>query len=264
MIVEYHRPTKLKEALELLARPEPVTIPVGGGSAFRRTAFGPFAIVDLQALGLDAFSQKGNLLQLGATLTLQNLIGEIERSGLPGLASLKKAIRHEAAHNLRQVGSVAGSLVGASGRSPFATAMLALDAVMQLEPGGEEMRLGDFYAFQERRLSGRLITQVALGSNLRFAYEYVARSPADRPIVCVAAAVWPSGRTRLALGGYGPAPRLAFDGSDAEGVEAAAKSAYSAAEDAWASAEYRAEIAGVLARRAVQSALEEKSQVASD
>jgi len=255
MIVEYHRPTQLKDALDLLARTDPPTIPIGGGSAFRRTVFGPSAIVDLQALGLDTFEQKGNSIELGAALTLQNLLERLEQSHQPGLAGLAKAIRHEAAHNLRQVGSVAGCLVNADGRSPFGTALLALDAALTLEPGAEVLRLGDLYPVCAERLRGRLITAVSFSSKARIAYEYVARSPADQPIVCAAAAIWRSGRTRLALGGFGAAPRLAFDGPDSSGVDTAARSAFSQAEDAWASKGYRAQIAGILAGRAVQSAV---------
>jgi CO/xanthine dehydrogenase FAD-binding subunit len=103
------------------------------------------------------------------------------------------------------------------------------------------------------RLHHRLITQVAIPANARLAYEYVARTPADRPVVCVAAAQWPSGRTRLAVGGFGPAPRLALDGTESEGAGQAARSACSQAQDAWASAEYRQEVAQVLAERCVSS-----------
>jgi CO/xanthine dehydrogenase FAD-binding subunit len=88
------------------------------------------------------------------------------------------------------------------------------------------------------------------------AYESVARTPADLPIVCAAAAGWPSGRTRLALGGFGMAPLLALDGPEPEGAEIAARSAYSDAGDEWASAEYRREIAPVLARRCIEQLIE--------
>jgi CO/xanthine dehydrogenase FAD-binding subunit len=93
------------------------------------------------------------------------------------------------------------------------------------------------------------VTQVSLPLNARLAYEYVARTPADRPIVCAAVAVWPSGRTRVALGGFGNAPILVMDGPEGSGVEAAVRNAYSSAEDEWASAEYRQEAAAVLALR---------------
>jgi CO/xanthine dehydrogenase FAD-binding subunit len=43
-----------------------------------------------------------------------------------------------------------------------------------------------------------------------------------------------------------------MDGSDSEGIEMAAKIAYSHAEDEWASAEYRQEMAGVLAARCLR------------
>jgi CO/xanthine dehydrogenase FAD-binding subunit len=256
MIVEYHRPTQLSEALSLLARDDPAGVPIGGGSAFDRYGGAPLAVIDLQALGLDMIEIKGNTLELGATLSLQALVNWIEAHQGIGLGALKNAILHEAAYNLRQVGSVAGALVAADGRSPFATVMLALDTVLSLEPGNEPVGLGELLPLREEKLKQRLITRLSLPTNLRLAYETVARSPADRPIVCVGMAIWPSGRTRLALGGFGAAPTLAFDGTEPDGAETAARSAYSQAQDAWASAEYRQEIAEVLAHRAIQSLVE--------
>jgi CO/xanthine dehydrogenase FAD-binding subunit len=248
MIIEYHRPKTIEEALALLARAYLVTAPLAGGSVLNRPTPQPIAAVDLQSLGLNSLQRRGNFLELGATLTLQSLLGA------PGLQpALGRAILHEATHNLRQVATVAGTLVSADGRSPFATAMLALDAALNLLPGEDNpLALGDLLPVRAERLHGRLITMVTIPLNVHLAYEYVARTPADRPIVCVAVAVWPSGRTRLALGGYGTAPLLAFDGSEANGAEIAAQSAYSQAGDEWASAEYHMEIAGILARRCIQ------------
>jgi CO/xanthine dehydrogenase FAD-binding subunit len=102
-------------------------------------------------------------------------------------------------------------------------------------------------------LRGRLVTQVQLPLHVRLAYEYVARTPADRPIVCVALAQWPAGRTRVALGGYGQAPVVVMDGPGAEGAQAAAQNAFSHAVDDWASAEYRQEVVGVLTRRCIET-----------
>jgi CO/xanthine dehydrogenase FAD-binding subunit len=254
MINEYHRPEKLEEALKLLSRVEPNTVPLGGGSALDRFSLQPFAVVDLQALGLNTIQQHGNTILIGATVTLQSLADEIGKKWLPNLADLRKAIRHEAAYNLRQVGTVAGTLVSANGRSPFATAMLALDAELTLEPGKTQERVGDVLPLRQERLRGRLITTVAIPTQATLAYEYVARSPADLPIVCVAVAVWPSGRVRAALGGYGRSPALAFDGTEAEGAVEAAQSAYSQASDEWASADYRQDVAGVLLGRALAAA----------
>jgi CO/xanthine dehydrogenase FAD-binding subunit len=245
MIIEYHRPQTMDEALALLGRTQPISLPLAGGTAIDRTSGHPQAVVDLQALGLDRIDQRGNLLEIGAMVTLQVLLDS------PVADALKKVIQLEATNNLRQAASVAGTLVAASGRSPFTTALLALDAMLTILPGPEGISLGDLLPLRLERLRGRLITQIILPTHTRLAYEYVARTPADLPIVCAAASVWPSGRTRLALGGFGSAPTLAFDGAEAQGAEIAARSAYSQAGDEWASAEYREEMAVILARRVV-------------
>lgn len=87
---------------------------------------------------------------------------------------------------------------------------------------------------------------------MKIAYESIARTPADQAIVCAAIAQWSSGRTRVALGGWGEIPSLAMDGPEASGIEMASKSAYSHAGDGWASGEYRQEMAGLLATRCLQ------------
>ena len=132
-------------------------------------------------------------------------------------------MRHEATYNLRQVATLVGTLIAADGRSPLATAMLALDAQLTVFPGAEQVGLGDLLPMRRQRLQGRLITQVEVPLNARLAYEYVARSPADLTIVCAAVAQWPSGRTRVALGGYGRMPALAMDGPEPSGAEQAAR-----------------------------------------
>lgn len=249
MNLEYYRPKTIDEALALLARKEPLTLPLAGGTMVNQPGTVARALVDLQDLGLDTYQQRGNTLALGAMLTLQRLLnlGESGELALPG--DLPLALEKEASYNLRQVASLAGALVAADGRSPLATAMLALEAILTLLPGEEQVSLGDLLPVRGERLKGRLISQVSIPSHVKLAYESVARSPADRPIVCAAVAMWPGGRVRVALGGYGRAPALAFDGTEPVGVEVAARSAFSQASDEWAAADYRADVAGVLAQR---------------
>jgi CO/xanthine dehydrogenase FAD-binding subunit len=246
MIVEYNRPKTLDEALELLARTKPTTVPMGGGSALNRFSLDPFAVVDLQELPLNSLQRQGNQFEIGATATLQALL---KSPDLP--LALYKAIELEATYNLRQVATLAGTLAAAGGRSPLVTALLAMDAslVTAAKQGLNTISLGDFLPVRGEYLSGRLITLIRLPGIVRLAFDYVARSPADQPIVCVAVVQWPGKRTRVALGGYGLAPVLALDGPEPGGVSDAAQNAYSQAGDVWASAEYRTEVAGVLARR---------------
>ena len=131
MIVEYHRPKTLDEAIGLLKRTQLVSVPLGGGSILSQQHTSvPVAVVDLQALGLNGISVLGNTLSLGATTTLSDLMRAPE---VP--AVMKKAIELQAGNNLRQVGTLAGSICADQGISPIVTVLLALDAVVVWEPG---------------------------------------------------------------------------------------------------------------------------------
>jgi CO/xanthine dehydrogenase FAD-binding subunit len=250
MIIEYQRPKTIPEALLLLVREQPISYPLGGGTYLNRSKEGKIAVVDLQSLGLGTIFKKGNLLEVGATVTLQKLL---DYKGLPG--DLYAAIKHEATYNLRQMATIAGTLITANGRSLFATIMLALDTMLEIHKLNEatrEVKLGDWLPLRGETRPGALITKVSFPVKLQIAYESIARTPADQPIICAAIAQWASGRTRLALGGWGEAPVLAMDGPEADGIEISARNAYSHADDEWASADYRQQMASVLAMRCIK------------
>jgi CO/xanthine dehydrogenase FAD-binding subunit len=245
MITEYHRPSTLEAALKLLRRKTPATRPLGGGTVLSASNTDTAAVVDLQALKLNKISLRGKTLHIGATATLQSLL---DTEGiLPALAS---AIKHEATYNLRQVATVAGILVAAGGRSPFAAVMLAIDAQLDLQPKDESITYGELLALRAEKLRGKLITRIIISTAAKLSYQYVARTPADLPIVCIALAQWPSGRTRLAAGGFGAAPVLALDGRDSSGITEALENALTGASDQWATAEYRHEAGRALLQRA--------------
>ena len=246
MITDYYRPETLPKALELLKEPD--ALPLGGGTHLSQIRSASIKVIDLQALSLNALNKKGNNLEIGATATLQQLL---ENEHTPD--ALKTALKLEAPLNIRDTATVAGALVTADGRSTFATAMLALDAKLSVQPDEEEIEIGNFLPLRTENLRGKLITAITIPLNAKLAFESVARTPADKPIICVALARWPSGRARLALGGYGKAPLLAMDGTEAEGIEAAARNVYHEAADEWASAEYRMGVAATLAKRCLAS-----------
>lgn len=246
MITEYHRPATLEEALKLIKRKSPATRPLGGGSVLSAPSTESVAVVDLQALKLNKIALRGKNLHIGATATLQALLDTEDLN-----PALTAAIRHEASYNLRQVATVAGSLVSADGRSPFAAAMLAVDAQLGLQPKDEAVGYGDLLALRTEKLRGKLITKITISSATKLSYQYVARTPADLAIVSVALAQWPSGRTRLVVGGFGAAPVLAMDGKESGGAATALENALSHAGDQWASAEYRLEAGKALLERAL-------------
>lgn len=251
MIIEYHRPESIEDALSLLKREYPLTLPLGGGTVLNQPTQSTFAVVDLQALGLDQLSIAGNLLHIGATTRLQDLL-DSQNTDLALLPeALRKSILLEGSHNLRQLATVAGALISGDGRSPFAVVMLALDCQLRIAPGDEIMAYGELVALPERSINRRLVTRITIPVNVRLAFNYVARSPADLPIVCCAVCIWPSGRTRVALGGYGTSPILSYDGTESHGADIAAQNTYHEAGDQWASREYRREVAGILTRRSI-------------
>lgn len=245
MKLEYLRPDSVEEAVGLLQD----GVPLGGGTELTPRRRELRAVIDLSRLGLDRITL-GDPIELGAAATLQAMV----EADLP--AALIQACRLEAGWNMRNMASLAGTLVSADGRSPLATALLAMGCELSLEPGAGSMTLDDYL---DARPSDRLITGLRLALPGGLHYEQVARTPADRPQVCVAAALT-AGALRVALGGYGDRPlliaaELAAEAGSADAAAEAAQTAYANADDPWASGEYRAAAATVLARRVVLGAL---------
>ena len=260
MITTYHRPKTLDEALTLLMQGN--RIPLGGGTLLSKPTSDSVEVVDLQAIGLDTVKKQGNTLEIGATVILQQLL---ESQDCP--SALKSALKLEAPLNIRNCATVAGTLVAANGRSTFATVLLALDAKIEIkglnrtrlvemeteshspQSESETLAIGEFLPLRSERIKGKLITAIVVPTNVKLAFEYVARTPSDKPIVCASVAQWNSGRTRLALGGYGNSPLLAMDGTESDGLDSAARNAFHEANDEWASAAYRMDVAATLAKR---------------
>lgn len=250
MISEYKRPETIEEALGLLARQSPKTFPMGGGTFLSQHTEGDVAVVDLQCLGLDRIEKSSSSLEVGAAVTLQALL---ECQALP--VALEKALHHEAGQNLRSQASIAGTIVTSDGRSPLVTALLAVNTRLVWLPGDQEVGLGDYLALRESWAGGGLIRAIRIPLNGDLKMEIVARSPLDRPILCVAICRWTSGRTRVGLGGFGKSAILAMDGPEPAGADLAVKNAYLHATDAWASSAYRSQVGMEIVRRLLADAV---------
>jgi CO/xanthine dehydrogenase FAD-binding subunit len=244
MITTYHRPQTIDEAMVLISRPDTKTFPLGGGTFLSHPQLEVIEVVDLQALSLNQIKKVGNNLEIGATSTLQHLL---EIKEFPN--AFHAALKLEASLNIRNAATIAGTIVASDGRSPFTTAMLALDAKCIIQPNDQELQIGNLLPLRKSLLRGKLITRIIIPGNTRVAFHFISRTPSDKPIVCMALVQWPSGRTRLALGGYGNTPFLAMDGTETTGLEEASRNAFSNASDSWASAEYRQKVAPILAKR---------------
>jgi CO/xanthine dehydrogenase FAD-binding subunit len=232
----------------------PNTIPLAGGTYINTKFRGIYNVVDLQNLGLDSIVVQNKKLEIGSTTKLQKLY---QNKHIPD--HFRTAIKLEAPLNFRNSASLGGLLLRCNGRSPIATSLLALNAMIVIEPGHNEFLLSDFFSLRSNFPKESIITSITLPENQHFCFNYVARTPVDLPIVCVALSTWKNGRTRLALGGYGIQPLLVVDGDISDDISTAAYSAYSNAEDEWASAEYRSNMARVLSRRCLSTIISEAS-----
>ncbi len=249
MITQYHRPKSMDEAIRLLSNNSQKSIPLGGGTKISHWDGEDIAVVDLQSLGLSTVSTDRDGFHVGAVNTLQNLL---EIPGFP--IDFYEAVRKETNFNLRQQSTIAGSIVASDGKSPLVAALVSMDALLVWSPSGKQQSVGEYLSLRNPTEYSFLISEILIKTNLTLSMEYIARTPGDRSQLIVAIARWNSGRTRIALGGFGKNPILAFDGPNAEGAEFAVLNSLSNSGDAWASAEYRQDAASRLLRRMLNSA----------
>jgi CO/xanthine dehydrogenase FAD-binding subunit len=248
MITEYHRPATLAAAVELMNGKHGKVVPLAGGTILRRKIETPFAVMDLQDLPIHKVEQQGSELHIGAGVTLQQMV---DTAQIP--AVLRQACLEEASYNLRQMGTVGGCAAGAGGRSTLLAVLLAMNAKLILLPGEEKVALGNILPLRAEMLAGKLITTIVVDLSAAVSYQRVCKTPADQPLVGVAVCRWPSGRTRASVFGFGTVPALAMDGPTPAGLADAAKNACAGASDAQTEADYRTAMAGILAKRCLDT-----------
>lgn len=247
MIQEYYRPKTIEEALDLIERTNPVTVPFGGGTVLNRPSSHRMAVVDLQNLHLDQFSEDSEGITAGAAISLQTLMEKCASQPV-----LVRAIHQECPLNLRNMSTLGGTVVCGDGRSPLLAALLALDVRLTFLPDGEEIAIGDLLPLRQEKLKYKLITQVRIPTQLRMAIKWIARTPADRPVLLTAVCRWAGNRTRAVVGGFGPLPQLVSDGEDEIGLETAARMLCTHSGDEWAGSEYRQDAVGTLIHRCLE------------
>ena len=242
MIVEYSRPKTISEAIALLSRNDPVSLPLGGGSVLSKQHGKPVAVVDLQDLGLSIIKHESGKTSIGATATLSQVEEFFKEP------SVTSAIQIQAGRNQRNTGTIAGLIASADGRSAFLTLLLAMDAQIKWEPGEKQISLGNWLPLREHWKEALLITEVNL-PEVKIRFESIGRTPKDLPIICCAVALWPSGRLRAAVGGFGSIPTLVLDGMKYDDIGKATAQVLNEAGDQWASAAYRLEAGQRIAKR---------------
>ncbi|HEX9716593.1 MAG TPA: xanthine dehydrogenase family protein subunit M, partial [Actinomycetota bacterium] len=146
---EYHRPSSLDEALQLLSSLGEAKVLAGGQSLIPLLKFrfaAPAHLVDVNRVpGLDGIAEDGGALRIGA-LVRHNQVAtsELVSARFPVLAAAAPQIADPIVRNL---GTVCGSLAHADPAGDWGAVMLATGAtvVARSARGEREIPIGDFF-----------------------------------------------------------------------------------------------------------------------
>ena len=274
---EYESPRELGEVLELLAKREDAKVLAGGHSllpAMKLRLSAPAMLVDLSRVaGLNYIKEAGDVIRIGATTTH----AEIVASGLLQARSplLPKTAAQIGDTQVRNRGTIGGSLAHADPAADYPAAILALDAelVVMSQKGERTIAARDFFTglFSTALSSHELITEVRIpaSNGAGVAYQKFSHPASGFAVVGVAVVTRMVGANiaSAAVGITGVAQRayrasqveraLASKpaGAIAEAAAHAADGVLDALNDSFASSEYRRHLAVVYTRRALEEAV---------
>jgi len=243
----YFRPKTISELEEILSRVQGEVNFLSGGDYNFASLDQSIPLVDLQSLGLDQIISDGNAVEIGALATLEQI-----KEAFQGWDSLQEALSIEAGLNVRNSLSLANFLRTADSRSPFLCVLLAFGPTIALLPSHQSMRLETYLASRQKKPT-EFISAINLALPKSLAFEAIARTPKDRPIICMAAAVDDLGNLRIACGGLQNSPQVINISTEPQSAIDLVRQAYQQSTDAWASAEYRQAMSQVLLSRLLQS-----------
>lgn len=264
---ELHSPKSLDDALQLLAKlGDEAEVLAGGMSLVPMMALGlaqPDTVVSLNRIrGCDGIRDDGDAIVIEALARHCALEeSELLRRELPAVV---EAASHVGDVQVRNRGTVGGSVAHADPAANYPPLLLALDAEIVLQSARSDRRVAasDFFRglLDTDRAHDELVTAVRipkLPATSACAYTEFIRVEGNFAIVNAAAVVEADGSGRVALGGVGPVPVLVtYEDADAgEGiVDAVRATAEDAFDDLNGNARYKREMAVVLAHRAIARA----------
>ena len=237
MITEYHRPLSLDEAIALAGDPDAVIL--GGGTTVNADPDASATVaVDLQALDLAGIATDGNVVRIGATTRLQDIV---ESGQVPML--LADLARREAPNTIRNAATIGGTIAAADPESQLVTGLLAFGATVSVQGDGSrsEHSIGELLN-NASLIKGSIITTVSVPTDGTAAADRTARTPLDQPIVMAVAHRGSGGDVVVAIAGVAHSPVIV----DPERIDELEPPS-----DFRGSAGYRRHLAAVLAGRVI-------------
>jgi len=260
---KYHRPSTVRQAANLLAKNEDAKLIAGGHTlvpVMKQRLAAPPHLVDLSHIeGIDGIEVKGRALVIGALARHADVANSATvAEAIPALAELAGQIGDPA---VRHRGTIGGSLANNDPTADYPAAVMALGATIvtnkrKLKP--EEFFQGLFTTALE---PDEIITKVSFPLPKKAAYQKFRNQASRYALVGVFVARMPSA-VRVTVTGAGSdgvfrveafeeALKKRFSPKALEGLSVSPDGLNS---DLHGSAEYRAHLIGVLAKRAVDDA----------
>jgi len=259
--VNYQKPASLDEAIRALGSDEDAKLVAGGMTlipTLKQRLARPSELVDLAAISsLKGISEDGGAVVIGAMTRHADVNrSPVVKAGIPALAAMAGLIGDPAVRNR---GTIGGSIANNDPAADYPAAVVALNATVRTNK--REIAGDDFFTglFETALEPDEIITAVRFPKVAQANYQKF-RNPASRyAIVGVFVAKTAAG-VRLAVTGAGavvfrvPEMEAALAKSfAADAIKDIAIPQDGLNSDIHASAEYRAHLVNVMARRAVQA-----------
>ena len=259
----YHRPTTVRQALNLLAKNEDAKLLAGGHTllpTMKLRLASPAHIIDMSRIeGLSGIEASARALVIGAmTRHMDVATSPVVHENLPALADLAGKIGDPA---VRHMGTIGGSVANNDPSADYPAACLGLGATIITNK--RRIAADDFFkGLFETALEGdEIITKVQFPLVKKAAYQKFP-NPASRYALVGVFVSKRSSEIRVAVTGAGgsgvfrvkefeEALKKRFSPKSLEGLSVKPDGMIG---DIHGSAEYRAHLVGVLARRAVAAA----------
>jgi carbon-monoxide dehydrogenase medium subunit len=217
---EYHAPTSLREALELLSKHGGEAAPLAGGTdllvKMKQRLVEPRHVINIKNVPeLSGIEERGDEIHIGAATKLRAIEkSEIVRARLP---LLQEAVRTLGSVQIRNMATIGGNLCNASPAADTATALLALDAKAHMvsSEGTRTVPLEEFFTGPGRTVlkQNELLAEVSsprLPEDCGTAFIKIGRTSLDVATVNVAVMLRLEGEVvgdcRIALGAVAPTP----------------------------------------------------------
>ena len=275
---DYTAPATLKEALELIAGGERKIL-AGGMSLIplmKLRLAQPETVVDLGRVpGLNHIVEEGGVVRIGAMATHHEIeTSPVIRARCPLLA---ETASHIGDVQVRNMGTLGGSIAHADPAADYPAALLALEVKVRLVSAHSDrtVPIADFFqdAFTTAIEPGEIVLEIEApvdDASIGYRYEKVAHPASGFAVVGVAARIRKRGgkidMARIGVTGMSShafrateAEKRLEGGASAADAVAAVGEGQDANSDLYASAEYRVHLARVHAARAIAVALSRAS-----